>query len=128
MTKPWFGVALLAVVGVVWYAVRDDRTPADVTPPSYSRSSSIQALPALAEREPSEPIAEAPRADDSAFLAVKATLERDLADGRWSVDDRDRLNAGVRGLPKAQSTQLYEVLFPKLNDGSVTSDIDGPPL
>jgi hypothetical protein len=77
----------------------------------------------VAEREPAT---DAP--DDRAFLAVKATLERDLADGRWSIADRDRLEAGVRGLPKAQSTQLYELLFPKLNDGSVTSEIDGPPL
>lgn len=66
--------------------------------------------------------------NDAAFREALATLERDLSDGRWSADDRDRLTANTRSLTAPQAGELYDVLFPKLNAGTVQSDLDGPPL
>ncbi len=67
-------------------------------------------------------------ADDSVFRSALATLERDVADGRWSVADRDRLNIALPQVSGDQAEVLFAVLFPKLNSGELASDIAGPPL
>jgi hypothetical protein len=67
-------------------------------------------------------------ADDGVFRSALATLERDVADGRWSVADRDRLNIALPQVSGDQAEVLFAVLLPKLNSGELASDIDGPPL
>lgn len=97
------------------------------------RTAVREALPAA--RPPEEQVAtvssvasEAVAPDETVYLQARAALERDLADGHWSEEDRDRLNEALAQITRDQATELLAILFPRLNSGTVTSDIDGPPL
>ncbi len=44
------------------------------------------------------------------------------------VDEDGLEDQNVDANVEKLSGELYDVLFPKLNTGAVTSDLDGPPL
>ncbi len=127
MKRPAIAGLWVGSIAATWLLVRG-ATPEDVAvtsaKPATARDGAMRVarLPAL----PSSSVIDGP--DDTAFRQVMATLERDLADGRWGVDDRDRLNRGLLTVTGPQASELYDVLVPKLNEGSVKSDIEGPPI
>jgi hypothetical protein len=87
---------------------------------SLARSTPVPTLPTV---RPS-----ARRVDEAFFQQTLATLERDLADGRWGIADRDRLATALRRIGGDQAHQLYATLFPRLNSGAVKTELDGPPI
>ena len=128
MKRLGFAALGVATIVVAWIVVRgqvDDASrpsgESATTPNNGSIARSASVRPALA-RDASRP------ADDAAYRSALATLERDMSDGRWSIADRDRLAAAVMPLRGEQATELYLVLFPKLNDGTIESEIEGPPI
>jgi hypothetical protein len=127
-------IACLWVASIVatWLIVRRATTE-EAAPPAkpVARDGAVHvASPrALPAREATmENVALGDLEDTTAFREALATLERDLADGRWGTEDRERLSRGMRNVTATQAARLYDVLLPKLNTGVVTSDIDGPPL
>ena len=133
MKRPAMACLWVASIAATWLIVRrattDESTP-PVTPAAVrDHAVRVARPPVLPAREATVPdVAHGTHEDDTAFREVLATLERDLADGRWGVEDRDRLNRGLRTVTAPQASELYDVLLPKLNEGTVTSEIDGPPL
>lgn len=129
MKRAQLGALWIATIVVTWFVVRgraDDHVrAADVEEPVVAsvRTGYVSAgtRPALA-RHGREKI------EDPAFETALATLEHDMADGRWSLEDRDRLNNASRRIDGRQVKELYKVLFPRLNDGTVKSNIAGPPI
>jgi hypothetical protein len=115
----------IATIAATWAIVRETvvvhEPPIATAPDRVPSARSAPHLPAF--RDPTvKPI------DDAFFQTTMATLERDLADGRWGIADRDRLNAALRRATGEQTGQLLAVLFPKLNNGTIKSDIAGPPI
>lgn len=128
MKRPAIACLWVATIAATWLVVRRATTeePAVTAAPTVARTARV-ARP-LVRDLPANHVALEVLEDDTAFREVLATLERDLADGRWGAEDRDRLTRGLREVTGAQASELYDVLVPRLNTGAVTSDIDGPPL
>lgn len=129
------GVAALwiATIVVTWQVVR--ATTESSPPAAQQRHASTPARQGRARIEVTRPAVVAPTAaidpdepDDAVFVAALATLQRDIADGRWSLADRDRLDLALPRVTGEQAAQLLAVLFPKLNDGTIKSDVGGPPI
>ncbi len=127
MKRPAIACLWVGSIAATWLIVRGSTTEnvAPTAKPAVARDSAIRVArqPVLSRVE-----SVALEEDNSAFHEALATLERDLSDGRWSVDDRDRLNHNTRTLTAPQASELYDVLFPRLNEGTVKSDIEGPPI
>ena len=132
MKRPAIACLWVATIAATWLVVRRATEETAVTAkPTVARGGTARITRTLAvpvPDVPADPEALEALEDDTAFREVLATLERDLTDGRWGVEDRDRLNRGLLTVTAPQASELYDVLFPKLNEGSVKSDIDGPPL
>lgn len=129
MKRPAIACLWVASIAATWLIVRGATTEgvASSPKPGVARESTIRvARPSLSASV--VPVALEVVDDNSAFREALAMLERDLSDGRWSVEDRDRLNHHTRTLTAPQASELYDVLFPKLNEGTVKSDIEGPPI
>jgi hypothetical protein len=130
--RPAIACLWVATIAATWLVVRRaTEETAVAAKPTVARGGTARVTRALAvpaHDVPADPVALEALEDDTAFREVRATLERDLADGRWGPADRDRLTRGLREVTSAQASELYDVLFPKLNTGAVTSDLDGPPL
>lgn len=131
MKRPAIACLWIGSIVATWVGVRQVTTDevAVAVRPAVARERTAGRVPRLPAREvPRGIVALEVPDDDVAFREVLATLERDLADGRWGVEDRDRLNRGLLTVTAPQASELYDVLFPKLNEGTVTSDIQGPPI
>lgn len=130
MKRPAIACLWGASIAATWLIVRGATTEgvASSPKPGVARESTIHvARPSLSPPS-AKPVALEVVDDNSAFREALARLERDISDGRWSVEDRDRLNHHTRTLTAPQAGELYDVLFPKLNEGTVKSDIEGPPI
>ena len=94
----------------------DSLTAADV------RSIVDEALAARAPVEaPEHPV------DTAAFSQARAAVSTGVSDGRWTIDDRDRLRAVLDRLNREQMRDVMTSLFAAINTGRVQLETDGPP-
>ena len=107
MKRPAIACLWVATIAATWLVVRRATTEETMgAKPAATREAAarVTRLPAFATRElPAEDVALEVLDDDTMFREVRATLERDLADGRWGIEDRDRLNRGMRDVTAAQA-------------------------
>ncbi len=126
MKRLGFAALSVATIVVAWIVVRGRVD--DASRPSGEMATTHDERVARSAAARPTLVRETRPGNDAAFRSALATLERDMADGRWSLDDRDRLAAAVMPLRGEQATELYLMLFPKLNDGTIVSEIEGPPI
>jgi hypothetical protein len=83
----------------------------------------------LAARAPAEaepPVPAHPL--DPAVPAQARTIVTDgIADGRWTVEDRERLRGVFDRLSREQASEVLSSLYGEINAGRVRLEIDGPP-
>lgn len=129
MKRAAIGALWLATIVATWQIV-GRATNQNIPPPTPPPSAEVRgAVRGAARAAPLPTLRELPApVDDRMFREALAVLHRDLADGRWGAADRDRLNAAVLRLDVPHMHQLYDVLLPKLNAGTVKSELDGPPI
>lgn len=118
---------------VVWQLVRVEREPArpaaSVATHTHAMATRLPGPLLGAPPRPAMPEStRGPEGNEQAFRDALATVERDIADGRWSAADRDRLNAALPRVTGEQAHQLLSVVFPKLNAGMVKSELAGAPI
>lgn len=82
---------------------------------------------ALAARPPSEATEPQAPPDTAAFSQAQAVVASGVADGRWSVDDREHLRAVIDRLNREQAHDVMTSLFAAINAGRVQLETDGPP-
>jgi hypothetical protein len=81
----------------------------------------IATRPAIAAAEPETPV------DPAALAHAQEIVETGTADGRWTVDDRERLRDVVHRLDREQTRDVMTSLFDEINAGRVQLETDGPP-
>lgn len=81
----------------------------------------IATRPAVAAVEPEAPI------DPAALAHAQEIVATGAADGRWTVEDRERLRGVVDRLNREQAREVMTSLFEEINAGRVTLETDGPP-
>jgi hypothetical protein len=65
---------------------------------------------------------------DPAAPALARTIVTDgTADGRWTVEDRERLRGVFDRLNREQASEVLSSLYGEINAGRVHLELDGPP-
>lgn len=134
MSRPrWLACWLASLVAVYWISGRlvGGRSPVVAPAPAAQPARTgervhTQLAPTLASTSEPSALTSPPRRE--LFERAVATLERDLVDGRWSADDRDRLADVMPRLTADEAEQVVTMLFPRLNSGAVIAEFVGPPL
>jgi hypothetical protein len=68
------------------------------------------------------------RETQAAVARAHDILDRALATGSWTENDRTALRSTMTRLPKDDAEEIHRILFPALNDGRLKSAFKGTPL